>query len=44
MTEPMTSKRKRFSVGFPAKAALEGELTPSQLATKHGVYQTLIAV
>ena len=42
----MTGKRKRYSVDFRAKVALEalkGELTLSQLATKHGVHQTMIA-
>lgn len=42
----MTGKRKRYSVEFKAKVALgalKGELTLSQLATKHGVYQTMIA-
>ena len=42
----MTGKRKRYSAGFKAKVALEalkGELTLSQLATKHGVHQTMIA-
>ena len=41
----MTGKRKRCSAEFKAKIALEalrGELTVSQLATKHGVHQTLI--
>ena len=41
----MTGKRKRYSVEFKAKVALEalrGELTVLQLATKHGVHQTLI--
>ena len=41
----MTGKRKRYSAEFKAKIALEalrGELTVSQLATKHGVHQTLI--
>ena len=35
----MTGKRKRYSADFKAKVALEalkGELTLSQLATKHG--------
>jgi len=42
----MTGKRKRYSADFKAKVALEalkGELTLSQLATKHGVHQTMIA-
>lgn len=41
----MMGKRKRYSAKFKAKIALEalrGELTVSQLATKHGVHQTLI--
>ncbi len=41
----MMGKRKRYSAEFKAKVALEalrGELTVSQLATKHGVHQTLI--
>jgi len=41
----MTGKRKRYSAEFKAKVALEalrGELTVSQLATKHGVHQTMI--
>lgn len=42
----MTGTRKRYSADFKAKVALEalkGELTLSQLATKHGVHQTMIA-
>jgi len=42
----MTGKRKRYSADFKAKVALEalkGELTLSQLATKHGGHQTMIA-
>ena len=42
----MPGKRKRYSADFKAKVALEalkGELTLSQLATKHGVHQTMIA-
>ena len=38
-------KRKRYSAEFKAKVAMEalrGELTVSQLATKHGVHQTMI--
>ena len=38
-------KRKRYSAEFKAKVAVEalrGELTASQLATKHGVHQTMI--
>ena len=41
----MTGKRTRYSAEFKARVALEalrGELTVSQLATKHGVHQTLI--
>ena len=41
----MTGKRKRCSAEFKAKVAMEalrGELTASQLATKHGVRQTLV--
>jgi transposase len=41
----MTGKRKRYGAEFKAKVALEairGELTAAQLATKHGVHQTMI--
>ena len=41
----MTGKRMRYGADFKAKVALEairGELTTSQLATKHGVHQTMI--
>ena len=41
----MTGKRKRYSAELKAKVAMEalrGELTISQLATKHGVHQTMI--
>jgi transposase len=41
----MMGKRKRYSAEFKAKVAMEalrGELTTSQLATKHGVHQTMI--
>ena len=41
----MMGKRKRYSAEFKAKVAMEalrGELTVSQLATKHGVHQTMI--
>ena len=41
----MTGKRKRCSAEFKAKVAMEalrGELTALQLATKHGVHQTMI--
>ena len=42
----MTGKRKRYSAEFKAKVSLEalrGELTTAQLATKHGVHQTMIS-
>ncbi len=42
----MTGKRKRYAAEFKAKVALEalrGELTAAQLATKHGVHQTMIS-
>ena len=42
----MIGKRKRDSADFKTKVALEalkGELTLSQLATKHGAHQTMIA-
>ena len=42
----MTGKRKRYGADFKAKVALEalrGELTTSQLATKHSVHQTMIS-
>ncbi len=41
----MTGKQKRYSAEFKARVALEalrGEPTGSQLATQHGVHQTLI--
>ena len=41
----MTGKRKRYSAEFKAKVAMEalrGELTAAQLATKHGVHQTMV--
>jgi transposase len=41
----MTGKRKRYAAEFKAKVAMEalrGELTASQLATKHGVHKTMI--
>lgn len=41
----MTGKRKRYSAEFKAKVALEalrGELTTTQLATKHGIHQTMV--
>ena len=40
----MTGKRKRHSADFKAKVALEalrGEPTAAQLATKHGIRQTM---
>jgi len=42
----MTGKRKRYSADFKARVALEalrGELTTAQLATKHGVHQTMVS-
>jgi transposase len=42
----MTGKRKRYAAEFQAKIALEalrGELTTAQLATKHGLHQTMIS-
>src|SRR4051812_24756217 len=42
---PMVGKRKRYSAEFKAKVAIEalrGELTTSQLASKHGVHQTMV--
>jgi transposase len=41
----MVGKRKRYSAEFKAKVAIDalrGELTASQLATKHGVHQTMV--
>ena len=41
----MTGKRTRYSAGFKAKVALEalrGELTTAQLATRHGIRQTMV--
>ncbi len=41
----MMGKRKRYSAEFKARVAMEalrGELTVAQLATKHGVHQTMI--
>jgi transposase len=41
----MTVKRQRYGAEFKAKVALEAirdELTTSQLASKHGVHQTMI--
>ena len=40
----MTGKRTRYSAEFKAKVALEalrGELTTAQLATRHGIHQTM---
>ena len=42
----MMGKRKRYSAEFKAKVALDalrGELTAAQLATTHGVHQTMIS-
>ena len=42
----MACKRKRYSADFKAKVALEalrGELTTAQLASKHGVHQTMVS-
>ncbi len=42
----MVGKRKRYSAEFKAKVALEalrGELTTAQLATKHGIHQTMVS-
>lgn len=41
----MAGKRKRYSAAFKAKVALEairGEATVAELASRHGVHQTLI--
>src|SRR5690348_10358375 len=41
----MTGKRKRYSADFKAKVDLEslrGELTTAQLATRHGIHQTMV--
>jgi transposase len=41
----MTGKRMRYSADFKARVALEalrGELTTAQLATKHGIHQTMV--
>ncbi len=41
----MAGKRRRYSVDFKAKVALEairGEATMAELVSKHGVHQTLI--
>jgi transposase len=42
----MTGKRTRYGAEFKAKVALEalrGELTTAQLASKHGVHQTMVS-
>ena len=42
----MTGKRTRYSAEFKAKVALEalrGELTTAQLATRHGIHQTMVS-
>jgi transposase len=42
----MTGKRKRYSADFKAKVAIEalrGDLTTAQLATKHGIHQTMVS-
>jgi len=42
----MTGKRRRYGADFKAKVALEalrGELTTTQLATKHGVHPTMVS-
>ena len=42
----MAGKRKRYSADFKAKVALDalrGELTTAQLATKHGIHQTMVS-
>jgi transposase len=42
----MAGKRKRYGADFKAKVALEalrGELTTAQLASKHGVHQTMVS-
>ncbi len=41
----MSRQRKRYSAEFKAKVALEairGELTVTQLVSRHGLHQTLI--
>ena len=41
----MTGKRKRYSAEFKARVALDalrGELTTAQLATRHGIHQTMV--
>ena len=42
----MVGKRKRYSADFKARVALEalrGEVTTAQLATKHGIHQTMVS-
>jgi transposase len=42
----MTGKRTRYSAEFKAKVALEAlrvDLTAAQLATKHGIHQTMVS-
>ena len=42
----MTGKRTRYSAEFKARVALEAlgaELTTAQLATKHGIHQTMVS-
>ena len=41
----MAGKRKRYLAEFKARVALDalrGELTTAQLATKHGIHQTMV--
>jgi transposase len=41
----MTGKRTRYLAEFKARVALDalrGELTTAQLATKHGIHQTMV--
>jgi hypothetical protein len=41
----VTGKRKRYSAEFKAKVALDalrGELATPQLASKHGIHQTMV--
>ncbi len=41
----MTGEQKRYSAEFKARVALDalrGELTTAQLATKHGIHQTVV--
>ena len=42
----MAGKRTRYSAEFKARVALDalrGELTAAQLATKHGIHQTMVS-